>query len=165
MWKGSAVPIPDFILSLRELIGNHPLWLPGVTAVVTDDDGRLLLERRSDNGRWAVPSGILEPGEQPGDGILREIMEETGVTARIERLAAVHSEPPVHYANGDVCQFLTLLFHCRYVSGEARVGDDESTEVGWFAPDELPPLGETQQRRIQRALGPVTDPWIGLDGP
>nr|WP_156607650.1 NUDIX domain-containing protein [Auraticoccus cholistanensis] len=142
------------------MVGTHRLWLPGVSAVVTDDDGRVLLGRRSDDGQWAVPSGILEPGEQPGDGILREIAEETGVTARIERLVAVTSDEPVHYGNGDVAQYLTVLFHCRYVSGRAQVADDESTEVGWFAPDELPPLPAGQRARIDRVLGPPLDPWL-----
>lgn len=131
------MPIPDFITELRTMVGHHRLWLPGVSAVVTDDDGRVLLERRSDNGRWTIPSGILEPGEQPAEGILREITEETGVTARVEELVEVHSEEPVTYANGDVCQFLNLLYRCRHVSGEARVADDESLEVGWFRPEAL----------------------------
>ncbi|SDD20341.1 NUDIX hydrolase [Auraticoccus monumenti] len=148
------MPIPDFITELRTMVGHHRLWLPGVSAVVTDDDGRVLLERRSDNGRWTIPSGILEPGEQPAEGILREITEETGVTARVEELVEVHSEEPVTYANGDVCQFLNLLYRCRHVSGEARVADDESLEVGWFRPEALPAMTAYQLERIERVLGP-----------
>lgn len=149
------MPIPDFITELRTMVGHHRLWLPGVSAVVTDDDGRVLLERRSDNGRWSIPSGILEPGEQPAEGILREITEETGVTARVEELVEAHSEEPVTYANGDVCQFLNLLYRCRWVSGEARVADDESLEVGWFHPGALPAMTAYQLGQIERVLGPA----------
>ena len=54
---------PEFIVSLRQKIGHDMLWLPGVIIVVVDEAGRLLLGRRADNGRWAVVSGIPEPGE------------------------------------------------------------------------------------------------------
>src|SRR5450756_1873189 len=62
------MPIPDFVLALRSHIGKELLWMPGVSAVVVHEDGRLLLGRRADNGLWAVVSGILEPGEQPAVG-------------------------------------------------------------------------------------------------
>ncbi|ROR46384.1 NUDIX domain-containing protein [Kitasatospora cineracea] len=62
---------PQFILDLRKHIGHGPLWLSGVTAVVIDDE-RILLNRRSDTGRWALLHGILEPGEQPSGAVVRE---------------------------------------------------------------------------------------------
>ncbi|WP_408608933.1 NUDIX hydrolase [Desertihabitans aurantiacus] len=142
------------------MVGHHPLWLPGVTGVVLDDDGRVLLGRRADTGEWAVPAGILEPGEQPVDGLLREITEETGITAEVERLVSVHSDDVVHYPNGDVCHFLSLVFRCRHVAGEARVADDESLEVGWFAVDALPPMTPRHRSRIDAALDPPAQPWL-----
>ncbi len=56
---------PDFIRVLRATAGNQLLWLPGVTAVVFDDEGRVLLNRRSDNRRWSLIGGIAEPGSSP----------------------------------------------------------------------------------------------------
>src|SRR5215218_3207399 len=132
------MPTPDFVLALRERLGHDLLWMTGVTAVVRDDRGRVLLGRRADNGNWGLVSGILEPGEQPAVGLLREVEEETGVTARIEALVGVWSQPEVTYPNGDRAQYLDVCFLARHVSGEARVNDDESTEVGWFALDALP---------------------------
>ncbi len=132
--------------------------LPGVSAVVIRDDlepGRvhLLLTRRSDTGRWSLPAGIVEPFEQPAASILRELEEETRITAEVERLALLRTDPDVVYPNGDRCQFVAMCFRCRYVSGEAQVGDEESTEVAWFAADELPDeLSDIQQRRIRCAL-------------
>jgi 8-oxo-dGTP pyrophosphatase MutT (NUDIX family) len=125
-----------------------------VSAVVVDGDGRVLLARRSDNGRWAVISGILEPGEQPGVAIAREVLEETGLTVAVEGLAAVVTDDDVVvYPNGDRAQYLDLTFVCRAVDGEAHVADDESTEVGWFHPDDLPsPLVDSSRGRIERAL-------------
>ncbi|MET9994764.1 NUDIX domain-containing protein [Streptomyces mutabilis] len=143
---------PDFIRDLRATAGHQLLWLPGVTAVVLDDEGRVLLGRRSDNGRWSLIGGIPDPGEQPAACAVREVEEETAVRCVVERLVLVQALNPVTYDNGDVCQFMDVTFRCRAVGGEARVNDDESLEVGWFEADALPDLGEFGQFRIKQAL-------------
>jgi ADP-ribose pyrophosphatase YjhB (NUDIX family) len=148
------MPVPDFIQALRAKVGHDLLWLSGVSAVVFDGDGRVLLTRRADSGGWALVSGILEPGEEPARAIVREIAEETGVEATVERLASVLSDPPFELPNGDALQFLTLTFRCRYVSGEARVADDENLEVRWFGLDELPELNERTRVHLQSGLVP-----------
>ncbi|MBT2530816.1 NUDIX domain-containing protein [Arthrobacter sp. ISL-48] len=148
------MPAPDYILRLREKIGNDPLWVPGVRGVVVDGKGRVLLARRVDNGQWALISGMLEPGEHPARGLVREIFEETAVVAEPERVVSVGAVGPFTYPNGDVCEFLDVVFRCRYVSGSARVNDDESLAVGWFGPDELPVLMPGHLTAIRRALAP-----------
>ncbi|WP_121709554.1 NUDIX domain-containing protein [Streptomyces sp. E5N91] len=143
---------PDFIRDLRASAGHQLLWLPGVTAVVFDDEGRVLLGRRSDNGRWSLIGGIPEPGEQPAACAVREVEEETAVQCVVERLVLVQALKPVTYDNGDVCQFMDITFRCRAVGGEARVNDDESLEVGWFEVDALPDIKEFGQTRVKQAL-------------
>lgn len=149
------MPAPEFILSLRKKVGNDPLWIPGVRGVVIDDAGRILLAQRTDNRQWALVSGILEPGEQPARGLVREIFEETAVVAEAERVVSVGAVGPFTYPNGDVCEFLDVVFRCRYVSGTARVNDDESLAVGWFALDELPELMPGHLASIRHALAPA----------
>lgn len=144
--------IPDFLAELRAQVGHRPLWLSAVVAVVRDDDGRVLLARRADDGRWAPVGGILDPGEQPADGVVRECLEETGVEVVPELLASTSVTPEVTYPNGDVTQYLVLTFRCRAVGGEARVNDDESLEVGWFPLDALPPMIEAEHQRLRDAL-------------
>ncbi|KLU09173.1 NUDIX domain-containing protein [Kocuria sp. SM24M-10] len=146
------MPVPEFVLSLREKIGHDLLWLPAVTAVVLRDDGRVLLARRSDNGNWGLVSGIVEPGEEPAVTAVRECLEETGVVAVVEDLVAIKAGEPVQYPNGDRCQFLDHTFRCRWVSGEARVNDDESLEVGWYHPSDTPELPPHQRARLDAAL-------------
>ncbi|MFJ5773993.1 NUDIX hydrolase [Streptomyces sp. NPDC093094] len=146
------MPTPDFIRDIRASVGHALLWLPGVSAVVLDDRGRVLLGQRSDNHEWCVVSGILDPGEQPAECAVREVYEETGVRCVVERVVAVRSTGPMTYPNGDRCQFMDITLRCRAVGGEAVVGDDESVAVGWFEVDALPPMSEPQQFRIKQAL-------------
>src|SRR5947207_1564850 len=122
------MPTPKFILDLREKVGHDLLWLTGITGVLINDAGEVLLVRRVDTGRWSLVAGILEPGEQPAVGLVREIHEETAVEAVVERLVSIESLPPGSYPNGDQVQFLDLCFRCRPVGGEPRVNDDESLE-------------------------------------
>ncbi|MEU9079042.1 NUDIX domain-containing protein [Kitasatospora sp. NPDC004745] len=160
--------IPAFLADLRTLVGHRPLWLSSVVAVVLDDRDRVLLVKRADDGRWAPVGGILEPGEQPADGVVRECLEETGVTVVPELLASATVPPPVSYPNGDVAQYLVLTFRCRVVGGEARVNDDESLEVGWFPLDALPPMIDVEQDRLRHALeceGPAVFAWEGKERP
>lgn len=151
------MPVPEYILKLRKKIGNDLLWLPGVRGVVVDHAGRVLLAQRADNLQWALVSGILDPGEQPARGLVREIFEETGVVAEAERVVSVGAVGPFTYPNGDVCEFLDVVFLCRYVSGTARINDDESLAVGWFSPDELPELMPGHLTSIRHALAPAVD--------
>ena len=152
------MPVPEFIRSLRERIGHDLLWLPGVTGVVFDDAGRVLLTQRSDTGEWALPSGIPEPGEQMAEALAREVAEETGVTVAVERLLGIETLPPLTYPNGDVCQFVDHAFLCRATGGEAHVADDESLDVGWFAVADLPALRGSQRELVDLALGPDEGP-------
>ena len=142
---------PEYILSLREKIGHDLLWLPGATAVVLHE-GRILLGRRADNGNWAPITGIVDPGEEPAAAAVRECLEEAGVVCEVEGLAGVKAGGEVVFPNGDRCRFLDHTFRCRYVSGTARVNDDESTEIDWFDLDDLPPMREDLLRRIRCAM-------------
>ena len=145
------MPIPDFIVKLRRKIGHDALWLPGVTAVVLRDD-EVLLVKRSDNGQWAPITGIVDPGEHPALAATREVLEETGVEAEVERLVWVNVTPPVTHVNGDQAQYLDHTFRCRYRGGEAHVADDESDAVAWFEITNLPKMKAPLRERIVTAL-------------
>ncbi|MFF0481935.1 NUDIX domain-containing protein [Streptomyces sp. NPDC004435] len=143
--------VPDFVSDLRRAVGpDCLLWLPGVVAVVRNENRQVLLQRRSAAGLWTPLSGIVEPGEAPAAAAAREVEEETGVRVVVERLAAVTHSPPVQHANGDRAQYLEIVFACRPADpGQVpQVCDDESVEVGWFALDALPPMSERMQQII-----------------
>lgn len=150
-------PVPPYVADLRALVGTRRLWLPGVTAVVVHD-GRLLMTERADDGRWAPVTGILDPGEDPAVGARREALEECGVEISVDRLASVSTSPPITHPNGDEAVYLDLTFACSWVSGEARVADDESTDVRWWPLDALPPQPPWMRARLDAALSDEVAP-------
>ena len=144
------MPTPDFVLKLREKVGNDPLLLPGVTAVVLQDVPpgapisevpKVLLVKRADNGEWTPVTGIVDPGEEPHAAAVREVLEETGVHVKVEALLGVGAVGPVEYPNGDVTFYMDTAVRCSVIGDPtARVGDDESTDVGWFSVMQMPPM-------------------------
>ena len=155
--------ISPYIARMRAHIGTDLLLLPGVSAVVRDDAGRVLLARRGDNGRWSLPAGVIDPGEQPADAVLREVLEETGVHVEIEQVGGVATHPVV-YPNGDACEYLNVWFRCRPIGGAPRADGDESTEVGWFAPDDLPALDDWSRLRIDTTVAEDDSTWYARPG-
>ena len=150
-----GVPIPEFVVEMRRLIGRREMWLPGVTAVVrrgVPGDEEVLVVQRADNGAWTPVTGILEPREEPAVGAAREVLEETGVTVRVDRLAATSVHGPVTHANGDLATYLDLTFACTWLTGEAHVADDESRAVAWVHRDLLPEMAPEMRERIDVAL-------------
>jgi len=143
--------IPDFVLALRAKIGNDPLWLSGVTAVVLRDN-EVLLVRRADNGAWTPVTGIIDPGEQPAFAAAREVLEEADIVAVPEAVARILVTPPVVYGNGDITQYLDVVFVCRWVSGDPYPADGENTEAAWFPLDALPELSDDMASRIRSAV-------------
>lgn len=154
-----VVPIPDFVVELRRMVGTHQLWLPAVTAVIVRDQAgtrEVLLTLRADNGRWAPVTGILDPGEEPAVAAVREAREETCVDIEVQRLASVSVSPPITHANGDLGIYLDLTFACAWTGGEAAVGDDENTEVRWWPVDALPEMSPWLLERVHAGLSGET---------
>lgn len=146
------MPTPRFILDLRNKIGNDLLLLPGVTGVVLNDAGQILLLKTKNFDVWMPIGGCVEPDEEPADCIVREIEEETAVRAEVVALVNVDALGKVTYPNGDRVNFVTTTYLCRAIGGEPRVNDDEATEVRYFDPDALPPLKLHHRQRIEQAL-------------
>ena len=127
---------------------------PGVAAIVQDATGKLLLQRRSDNGLWGLPGGSVEIGESVRDAITREVREETGLTVEVVRLVGVYSDPKVQtvrYPDGNVVHYVSTLFACRILGGTLQTCD-ETLDLNFFdlahLPEDLVPMHRV---RIQDA--------------
>jgi len=113
---------------------------PSVAAVVRDGEGKILLQRRSDNGLWGLPGGSVEIGESVTQAIIREVREETGLTIRVDRLIGVYSDPGfqvVRYPDGKVVHYVSNLFGCTIREGRLQTCD-ETLALQFFDPAGLP---------------------------
>jgi ADP-ribose pyrophosphatase YjhB (NUDIX family) len=110
-----------------------------VAVLPVDADGRILLVRQADTGRWATIGGTVEPDESPQDAARREAAEEAGVQVRLGRLLAAVGGPEyrITYPNGDRAACVASVFEAEVEAGTPRPDGDETTEVEWFRPDEL----------------------------
>jgi ADP-ribose pyrophosphatase YjhB (NUDIX family) len=127
---------------LRALVGNRILIAPATRAIVRDDEGRVLLIRRKDNGQWGFPAGALELGESVLDACRREVREETGLHVLDATPMAIYSEPRFHSTDhyGNQRQMLTIVMLVREWSGEVVRQTSETTDCRFFALTDLPEL-------------------------
>jgi len=138
--------------------------VPGASAVVLDEAGRILLHRRDDNELWSIPGGGMEVGERISDTVVREVREETGLEVEPEAIVGIYSNPQhvVEYGDGEIRQQFSVCFACRLVSGELAT-NDESLEVGFFTPAEIEtmPMHESIRLRVRHYLEHRPQPVIG----
>lgn len=118
--------------------------VPGVSTI-TLRDGRVLLAKRAKKagyGLWSLPGGHIEAGEPARDAALRELAEETGVTARLDRL--IECQDIIHRdADGKVVfHYVVSVFLCHWQQGEAIAATDVS-EVMWAGESDLEHLKMT----------------------
>ncbi|NAS27079.1 NUDIX domain-containing protein [Herbidospora sp. NEAU-GS84] len=123
-----------------------------VIGVVVDDDGRVLLQRRCDNGAWEPPGGVLEMDERIADGLCREVREETGLEVRAVRLTGVYKSMPA--------AVVELVFACEVTGGRLTLSE-ESTAFHWASPADLALFTtEAFEVRIRDALPPGGTPFV-----
>jgi ADP-ribose pyrophosphatase YjhB (NUDIX family) len=110
----------------------RPRFRVAVSAIVFDEQQRILLFKHTYRKlEWGLPAGALEYGEQPVDGILREFLEETGMTIAVERLLLAESAAYIRH--------VSLVYLCKIVSGDFRESD-EISEICYFDVNSLPPM-------------------------
>ncbi|MFB9324642.1 NUDIX domain-containing protein [Paenibacillus aurantiacus] len=97
-------------------------------AIIRDGQGRILLQQRSDYGDWGLPGGGMDPGETIQETMIREVIEETGLTVERCELYAVYTGPRMQYTypDGNQVVFVMFLFHA-WTNHEEHVADDGVT--------------------------------------
>ena len=127
------MPMSSYVRSIRSRIGHDLLLLPGVTAVIRNQD-RFLLARQRDTGMWSLVGGGLEPGEDPREAIEREVREELGVTPRILRVVGAYGGPALQTVlpNGDEVGYVTTAYECELPAGTLALEHEELIQVAWF---------------------------------
>ena len=104
-----------YIMDLRKVVGHRPLLQIAASVIVEDEQGRILLQLRSDNNCWAYAGGSVELDEVVEDAAKRELFEETGLIAERLELFGVFSGKETHYIypNGDEVSNVDIVYVCR----------------------------------------------------
>jgi ADP-ribose pyrophosphatase YjhB (NUDIX family) len=122
-----------------ERLGKTGTILLGCTAFILDaENHKVLLIRRTDNGKWALPGGHFEPGESVAEACEREVWEETGLKVRVTSLIGVYSNPNrvLEYSNEGRFHSVALHFAVEIIEGNLIV-TNETTGFGYFSKAEL----------------------------
>ena len=125
--------------------------MPTASAVVADDEGRVLLSRRANDpaaGKWDLPGGFLEEGEHPVDCLRRELREEAGITLTDERLLGIWMD--TYEYKRRVVATLNVYYSARIGEGTPEAADDVA-ELRWFAPEDVP-VADLAFRHITEVL-------------
>ena len=134
--------------------------LPAAFAVVRNDLGRVLLVRRTDDGYWELPGGRVEVGESVSAAVVREVVEEAGVSIEVTGLAGVYSDPGhvLAYPHGKgIYQQLAVCFHAITPARVAQPDHQETSAAAWFDPEQTTQLDMHPAMR-QRLTNALTKP-------
>lgn len=137
-------------------MGRQGQLRAGCSAIIFDANReKVLLTRRTDNGRWCLPGGAMEAGESAAEACIREVREETGLNVRVTRLIGVYSNPDqlIVYNDGNKIFMVVMSFEAEIVSGELGLSN-ETTEAGYFSLSEMEhmPMHGQHKSRVEDAL-------------
>ncbi|RBQ18677.1 DNA mismatch repair protein MutT [Spongiactinospora rosea] len=136
----------------------------GVSVAIRDDQGRVLLQRRADNGLWAMPGGGMDLTESVPEAGRREVKEETGYDVEITGMTGLYTDARhiMAYCDGEVRRQFNICLAGRIVGGEMAISD-ESTELRWVPAAELDalPMHRTQRMRLRHLMENRDQPYIG----
>ncbi|MEU8241791.1 NUDIX domain-containing protein [Actinoplanes missouriensis] len=139
--------------------------VPSANVVVVNDEGEILLIRRSDNDKWALPGGGMDLGESLPDTAVRETAEETGVDVEVTGLVGIYTDPRhviLYTSNNEVRQEFSVVFTARPIGGRPTPSS-ESTEVRWVPPAEISslPMDRSMRMRVEHYLTAPQSPHLG----
>ncbi|OPF79340.1 DNA mismatch repair protein MutT [Streptomyces antioxidans] len=134
------------------------------SAVVTDEEGRILLQRHRDSGLWALPGGGMEMSDSLPGAAVREVKEETGLDVEITGLVGTYTDPRnvIVYSGGEVRRQFNVCFTARVVSGRLAISDG-SAELRCVLERDLDALSthHTQRLRLRYYQENRAHPYLG----
>ncbi|MFC3749964.1 NUDIX hydrolase [Paenibacillus sp. GCM10012306] len=130
----------NYIKQIRELVGTRPIIMAGACVILIDDQGRLLLQQRTDNGLWGLPGGSMEPGEEMKEVARRELFEEVGLEATALELLDIFSGPELYYKypHGDEVYNVVAAYLCKEYCGTVKGDGDEVQDIQFYHLNEIP---------------------------
>jgi ADP-ribose pyrophosphatase YjhB (NUDIX family) len=129
--------VDEWMRSVGEGVAGYVTPKSAIGAVVHDDQGRILLVQRADSGVWLYPTGWADVGYSPAEVAVKEVREETGIECVPKGVIAVLDGMRMGMTR---IPLYSTVFLCEAVGGELNAHPLETSDVGWFAEDELPPM-------------------------
>ena len=126
-----------YVSEIRKYVGHRPIVLTSTICIIYDKEKGILFEKRSDNGMWCVPGGIVELDESLSQALKREVKEETSLYISKPRLFDVKANVHAIYPNKDEVFYTEVVYVVNEYYGDIN-NDEESTEIRWFKINELP---------------------------
>lgn len=128
--------ISAYLKWLRQRVGHALVLMPAVTAVIVDEEGRILLVEDINTNWWTLPGGSIDPGERPADALVREMREELGVDVEPKAVLGVFGGPElvIEYRNGDRVEYVTTVFACRITAGDPVADGEEVARFRFIVP-------------------------------
>ena len=141
-------------MNLRKYVGHDVLIGAGATTLVFNSIKELLLNLRTDTNTWGIPGGSKELYETIEETAIRELKEETGITAETLELVAVLSGKDYYfeYPNGDKMCTVIVLFKVMNYNGTLKISDNESKSLQFFPLTNLPAMEKRAEMIVQKIL-------------
>lgn len=142
----------QYYKDLREAFGPGLIFMPCVAAMIRNEKDEILFGRKHNEENWGLIAGAVEIGETPAEAVRREVLEETGLEVKPERIIGVFGgeKHRFTYPNGHQVEYLTVVFECAVVGGALHPENDEMCELGYFQENGIPPLANYYPREIFR---------------
>ena len=130
----------NYIMDLRKVVGHAPLLQAGASIIIENENGQVLLEKRTDNHQWGYAGGSIELGETVEEAAKRELFEEMGLVADEMELFYINSGEETHYIypNGDEVYNVEIIYICRKYHGTIKRQEEEVEELKFFDVDDIP---------------------------
>lgn len=129
-----------YIMNLRKYVGHMTLIQCAASIIIENEEGQILLGKRTDNHMWGYSGGSIEIDESTEDCAKRELLEETGLVAEELEFFMINSGPETHYVypNGDEVSNVEIIYICKKYHGELRPQEEEISELRFFDIDDIP---------------------------
>ncbi len=147
----------NYIMDLRKVVGHAPLLQCAGSVIIENENGEILLGKRTDNHKWGYAGGSIELNETVEECAKRELFEETGLIADELEFFMVNSGSEVHYIypNGDEVYNVEIIYLCRKYHGTLKRQEEEVEELRFFALADIP-------AEISDPIAPVVRKYIEM---
>ena len=140
----------EYYKELRNKFGPELIFMPAVVGIIRNEKNEILFGRKHNEEIWGLIAGAIEIGETPSEALCREVLEETGLIVKPERIIGVFGGENHRfvYSNGHEVEYITIIFECQVVDGKLNPDNDEIKDLKYFKESEIPPIVNPYPKEI-----------------